>query len=567
MTHRGWNVQGVLRRRTWLGLGCAALVAGCGAQPGPPRPTVSVQPRTGGTFRMAQDSPGGLDPATVDDVYEATVVNQVFDGLLSFDAHLNTVPCIASSWVISADGAVYTFRLRDGIRFHDGSPLTAEDVAFSLQRVFDLPAPQASLAREYLCHIQGSTEYAARRAAGISGLEILSPLEIRITLSTPYASFLSVLASELARVVPKHYVQQVGDSTFARQPIGSGPFRFARWIDGQEIVLTAYPEYALAPARLDSLVFELPDSDTRDYAATRFLAGRLSACIVPESRLHEFRSHPATRVMTRQELSLSFVGLNCKLAPFDDVRVRRAFALALDHAALAATEGGMRIRPHGILPPGMPGYTPEPKLPERDVAAARALLAEAGYGGKRRLPPIVYTTASQTETARALLEKISAQVAEAGFEIRTQSLTWLEFSRKLEEQSLQCFSVTWVADIPDPDSFLYPLFHATGSANFAAYANPAVDELLETGHRTRGSMERMAVYRQAERRILEDLPIVPLYHPLSAIAVQEDVQGLQITAMGFGNMALEKVWLASGSPAASGTPRPETPPQLLGKVP
>lgn len=566
MPNCGLDVQ-MLVRCSVLSILAVLAATGCGSKPDMSQPAVSQQPQTGGTFRMAQDSPGGLDPASVDDVYEATVVNQIFDGLVSFDTHLNTVPCIASSWVISANGMEYTFHLREGIRFHDGSPLTAEDVAYSLQRIFDLPPQRSSLAREYLCHIQGTAEYAAKRATNVSGLEVVSPLEIRITLDAPYASFLAVLASEPARVVPKHYVQRVGDEVFARQPVGSGPFRFIRWIEDKEIVLTSFLEHALVSARLDSLVFELPDHDTRDYAASRFLDGRLSAAIVPEGRLNEFRAHETARVMTRQELSLSFIGLNCRLEPFDDARVRRAFALALDHTRLIHANGGTRTRPHGILPPGMPGYTPESKLLERDVAASRVLLTEAGYPGGRGLPPIVYTTASQTEAARALIESIGEQVAEVGFVLRKESLTWLEFSRRLEERSLQCFSVTWVADIPDPDSFLYPLFHASGSANFAAYSDRRVDELLETGRRTRSSMERLAIYRQAERRILEAIPVVPLYHPLSAIAVQENVHGLQITAMGFGNMALENVWLASGTPHAARNPRPETPPQLLGKVP
>jgi peptide/nickel transport system substrate-binding protein/oligopeptide transport system substrate-binding protein len=231
--------------------------------------------------------------------------------------------------------------------------------------------------------------------------------------------------------------------------------------------------------------------------------------------------------------------------PFDDARVRQAFAHAIDRAALLQAEPGSRIPPNGILPPGMPGFTPEMKLLKRDLVRARKLLAEAGFPDGRGLPPIAYTTASQSQQARKLFESIRDQVAEVGFDVRSQQLTWREFSQRLTDQQLQCFIVTWVADIPDPDSFLYPMCHSKGSANFTAYSRPQVDELLVAGRATRSSLERLHVYHEAERFILNDAPLVPLYHPLSAIAVQQNVRGLNVTPMGVGNLALEKVWLAA----------------------
>jgi len=525
------------------------VLVGCRQGEPPPANEPGESPRGGGTFRMAQDAPGSLDPASVDDVYEATIVNQVFDGLLSFDNHLSTVPCIASSWIISPDGDVYIFHLRQDLRFHDGSMLTSADVVYSLTRAFDLPVEESSLAREYLCHIAGTAEYRVGRAASIRGLEALDPHTVRITLEHPYASFLAVLASELARIVPKAYLERVGDAVFAQRPIGSGPFRLAAWEPGRRIVLTAFEDYKPETAWLDSIVFETPVESARDRAVSGFMDGHLSACVVPDGRLAEFKQLPRTVVLTRQELSTTFVGLNPTRAPFGDRRVRQAFALAIDRAAILAGDGAARIQPNGVLPPGMPGYTPESKLLGHDPTRARALLAAAGYPGGRNLPPVVYTTASQTEEADRLNRLILQQLAAVGFRVSLQKLAWLDFSSHLDQKDLQCFNVTWVADIPDPDSFLNPLCHSTGGANFACYANPEVDALLLTGRNTRSATARVDVYRDAERRVLQDAALVPLFHPLSAVAIQENVRGLHITAMGFGNMALEKVWLADGPPA------------------
>ncbi|MFQ5600580.1 MAG: ABC transporter substrate-binding protein [Candidatus Krumholzibacteriia bacterium] len=502
-----------------------------------------VQPRRGGTFRMAQDAPASLDPACLDDVYEASIVNQIFDGLLSFDAHLNIMPCIAGSWEISPDGRVYTFQLKRGVRFHDGTEVTSEDVVYSFTRVFDLPPQESALAREYLGHIEGCLDYATRKTASIVGLAAPSPYEVRIQLDRSFGSFLAVLASDPARVVPRHYVERVGPGEFARHPVGSGPFRFADWVEGERVVLTAYEDYHMKRVLLDSLVFELRDENSRDYAAEAFLAGRLSAVLVPDGRLAEFQGRPHTQVLTRQELSLTFIGFDHNHPPFDDRRVRAAFAMAIDRDAMLRNGDMVRIPLNGILPPGMPGYTPESKLLEYDPGRARTLLAEAGYPGGRGLPRIVHTTANQTEESRRLTEEILRQVAAVGFELETETPSWLEFSRRLTAQDIQCFTVTWVADIPDPDSFLYPIGHRHGSANFTGYANPDVDELLLRGRASRNSLERMAVYREAERIILQDAPIVPLFHPLSAIAIQDAVRGVHLTPMGIGDIAMEDIWL------------------------
>ena len=269
-------------------LAAALGVASCGQQRGAPEPPPVERPRPGGTFVMAQDAPDRLDPACVDDVYEATLVNQIFDGLLSFDTHLNTIPCVASSWVISAGGTEYTFNIRRGVRFHDGMPVTADDVVYSLQRVFDLPVEDAGLAREYLCHILGTQDYVSGKEKSIRGLEVVSPEVVRIRLSQPYASFLAVLASELARIVPKHVVEHVGTAEFARHPVGCGPFKFDRW-EPQRIVLTRFQDYARGPVYLDSLVFELPAENSRDYALSGLFQGSISAAVVPDGRLSELQ--------------------------------------------------------------------------------------------------------------------------------------------------------------------------------------------------------------------------------------------------------------------------------------
>lgn len=539
-------------RLTWMTAAVLLWIGGCVRGTPPPPPEHREEPHKGGTLHMAQSSPGTLDPACLDDVYEASLVNQLFEGLLSFDANLNVVPCIAESWRISRDGQTYTFLLKQGVLFHDGTEVTADDFVYSFTRVFDLDPRLTNLAREYLSHIEGSQAYADRKAKRIAGLTAVSPYELRITLDRPFASFLAVLAMEMSRVVPSEYAERVGADAFSTHPVGSGPFQLAAWDPDRRIVMTAFDRYHQGRAHLDSLVFDLPTDNAREYAISGFLSGRLDAVVVPEGRLAAFRQIPTASVVLRQELSLTFLAMNQQFAPFDDARVRRAFAMAIDHERLRQVSGEELVLPTGIMPPGMPGYAPEPRLARFDQAGARELLSQAGFGPQKRLPRIVHTTSNESAVARRIYEEIAKQLAAVGFQMTTEYQGWLEFDRRLRARELQCFSLTWVADIPDPDSFLYPLFHTGGSANFTFYDQPAVNELLKLGRNTRSTLERWDLYRGAERRILEDSPVVPLFHPQSVIAVRENVRDLVVTPMGVGSLAMEHVWL---QPIASDKPR------------
>ena len=535
------------RIRHLIAMCALAASVRCSQQSASSIPDSSEHPRDGGTLRLAQDAPDRIDPACVDDAYEASLVNQVFEGLLAFDTHLNTVPGIASSWIISPDGTVYTFELRAGVPFHDSSEVTAEDVVFSLQRVFDLPEEQSGLARAYLGHILGSQEYAEHHTKKLRGLEIVSPHEVRITLEHPYSPFLAVLASEMARIVPKHVVERIGDEAFAHRPVGSGPFRLTRWVPNQSIVLTAFRAPNAVHAHLDSIVIDTPQGNVREYAPRLFLDGKLSAVVVPDGRLRDFQGNPNWHVVSRQELSLTFLELNPHQPPFNDIRVRRAFALALDRNAILGGDTGVRIPPNGILPPGMPGYTPESKLLPHDAITAEQLLVAAGHPGGRGLSPVRITFAMTSTQGRALFEQVHAQLAAVGFRIKLQELPWREFRPLLNSHSLQCLNVTWTADIPDPDSFLYPTCASDGSGNFVGYSNPAVDSLLLRGRSTRSTIERLEIYRDAERLILQDATLIPLFHPLGAIAVQEYVHGFTFSAMGWASMALGNVWFDSAA--------------------
>ncbi|HKI83676.1 MAG TPA: ABC transporter substrate-binding protein [Candidatus Krumholzibacteria bacterium] len=518
------------------------LSAGChdAARQIAPKPKKVIH--DGGTFRLAQASPRNLDPARLESVYESTVVNQIFDGLVAFDENLNTVPSLAESWTISQDGTVYTFHIKHGVHFHDGSEVTANDFAYSITRTFQLPEDQTELAREYLSHIKGTDEFAKRKVDHITGIEVLSPYEVRITLKRPFAAFLMVLAMDCGKVVPKHYVMSMGTEEFGRHPVGAGPFVFEKWVQDEEIVLTAFDDYHLGRAHLDSLVFETPKNDRRDYATNAFLRTQLDLLEVQPGQVDDLEQRAGIKLTSRQELSLTFLALNLEKKPFDDRRVRQAFAMAVDRKNLFGTHDSSRMVPCGILPPGMPGYTRISKLLPHDHHRAMELLAEAGYPDGKGLPPIELVTGDQSAQATVFYAKLASELAEVGFKVTNEHLSWLDFFSRLKAGDGGCFTLNWVADIPDPDSFLYPLFHSHGATNYVHYKNENVDELLDAGRRARSSLDRLQVYREAEQMIVEDAPMVPLFHTVTILAARDQVKGLDLTPMGIGNLNLRKVW-------------------------
>jgi ABC-type transport system substrate-binding protein len=197
-----------------------------------------------------------------------------------------------------------------------------------------------------------------------------------------------------------------------------------------------------------------------------------------------------------------------------------------------------------MLPPGFPGYTPDSKMPVYNPTLSRELLRKAGYPDGKGLPTIVHGLADPSDEDLALIRGIAAQLSRVGFHLEPRATSWEEFDQSLRTGEFLTFSLTWVADIPDPDSFFYPLFHSHGSVNYTGYSSPVVDQLLDAGRRGTTDGPRIASYRQVERKLLHDLPVFPLNHSLAVICVRSDVHGFQMSPMGFGNLALEKIWFA-----------------------
>jgi peptide/nickel transport system substrate-binding protein/oligopeptide transport system substrate-binding protein len=521
-------------------LALALGLSGCSGDPEtsavPGRPAVSQ----GGVLRIDSEIPRSLDPATTDDAYQATVTNQIFSGLVHWDDNLNVLPEIAESWIISPDKLHYTFDLREDATFHNGRTITAEDFIYSFTRLFDRTKVEPYIIQDYLNRIEGVDAFVAGEAEAIAGLSAPDPFTLRIDLRAAYPSFLSALCMDQAKVVPSEVVEPLGSAGFARAPVGSGPFHLAAWED-TVMVLAANETYFGGRAPLDSIVFiKYPQEDPEAFKRA-FLARALDMRPIREAEVPELLNHGNYFIVRRPELSMEFLGFNCSLPPFDRREVRQAVSMAVDRSLMREAAGPGFTTPVGLLPPGMPGYSPETKILPENLSEAKVLLGQMGYGEGYPLRFPIYT-ASHSAAARARDEALIRGLRRVHIEPEIVVVTWEDLERRIDDGSMESFFLTWVADLPDPDSFVYTLCASSGLYNMFAYGNKDVDRLLARGRDELNVPLRLSLYREAEVMILYDAPIIPLFNLMNTYAFQPGVRGVEMSPFGISGIPMRKIW-------------------------
>lgn len=507
-------------------------------------PAVSADagPRTGGTYRYPlRYSPRTLDPAKSSDIYAITVIQQLFDGLVDVDQDLNLIPAIARSWRVSRDGRVYTFELRKGVRFHNGREVTAEDVVYSLTRLLH-PKTQSPAASQFQM-IVGAEELLAGRVKILQGVRIIDPGHVEIRLKEPYTPFLSLLAMMAAKIVPREVVE-ARDLSFDRAPVGTGPFRLVRWDEGREIILEANLEYFRGRPYLDRIVYTIrPSAADPKLQYQEFRAGAFEEGPIPGDLREEVLSDKAIQVVRRPILAVQFYAFNLNRPEWRDRRIREALLVALDRTAIVHKAFRDQYKPAaGILPPGLPGYKPNREIPRADIPRATSLFRQAGGAGNVKL--VELWSAVNTPTARVELEAARDAWGLLGIPVQIRyAADWPEFQSLMRAGQMSIFRRAWYADLPDPDNVLAVLFHSKSAYNYMRYVNKDVDRLLDQGRVEQDPVRRAELYREAEDRILADVPVIPIMYMSFERAFQPYVRGIEVSALGAPYIPMRKVWL------------------------
>ncbi len=470
-----------------------------------------------------------LDPAKTHGGPDSEL-GHIFSGLVTLDQAMQVQPELAAGWTVSDNGRTYTFHLRQNAIFHDGRPVTAQDVIYSWERAAN-PATGSDTAQTYLGDIEGVPEMLAGSADHISGLRAIDDHTLEVRLREPVVYFLQKLAYPVAFIVDQNNVAQ---ANWEYQPNGTGPFKLQTWQDDELLVLERFDKYYLEPAQVRHIVINLGPG----LSLGRYEQGDIDLVGIGGANLERARDPNSdfyNELRTAVALCTATIGLNNQLAPFDDVRVRQAFNLALDRELLIeAFADGNAIPAAGALPPGMPGYTykPERGYPY-DPEQARQLLAAAGYSDISQFPVLRFTTSGYGDIGDYDAAIISMWQDNLGVTIEPHIIDPFQYYDEIYSGNIGHFYDSgWCADYPDPQNFLDILYHSGSRQNIGHYQNPTVDAQLEAARTERDINRRMELYAQIEDEIVADAPVIFLNHGLGAVLVSPQLQNYVLTPFG-----------------------------------
>ncbi len=480
---------------------------------------------SGYLYLRLNSNPTTLDPALITDVQGGGIAAKLFNGLVRFNENLDIIPDVARSWRLSKDQMTYTFHLRHNVRFSNGRRITAADFRYSFERVLT-PKTKAPLTW-VLDKNEGANDFLAGKSDSVSGIRVVNDDTFVLKLEKPFGPFLSLLAMTTAYVVPREEVERLGQD-FGTHPVGSGPYVIEEWKHGQHIILAARENYFEGRPKLNGLFYRVIPEDLT--AVVEFETGHLDVLLIPVSEYRRYTSDPAWRdlVFGRPGLNCYYIGLNCTRPPFNDVRVRRAVNMAIDRQHILNTVFEKRgVLASGPVPPGL--WKDRALTPDAygyDPEKAKTLIREAGAEGA-----VIKIYISADPEVLDIIEVVQGYLAKAGLKAEITQLDWSAFKHAVNEGEPDAFWLSWWADYPDPENFLFPLFHSASvgsSGNRTRCVDPELDRLIETAQNTMNERQRYHLYREAENRIIKNAPWIFMWHRADYFVVQPWVKDFKI---------------------------------------
>lgn len=480
-------------------------------------PAVMAQDLTVG-FTLDADT---LDPANHRKRETETLIRNIYDGLLTRDGDMKVVPEIAES-MTQVSPTEYDFKIRQGIKFHDGSDMTVEDVKFTLDRI----VLEGGMGGGVTSPRQGLT-------GPVDKVDILDDTTVRITLKEPWPILPAMLPNQ--QIVSKAWVEKVGNDGLATQPNGTGPFKLAEWRKGDAIILERFDDYYggaadIAPvgkACVDRVIFKvIPESASRVAA---LLAGDVDIINeLPPFSVEQVKNNPNTDVLTVNGTRSFFIAMNMQGEYFDDPKVRQAAAHAIDKDLIIdRILGGNAVRIEGILSPDAFGASELPAY-AYDPEKAKALLAEAGF------PDGIDVTMDVEGAFKDTAEAVASLLTKAGIRTKVAVGESAQLTEKWRTQGKpktgDMYFSSWGNGSLDPFDIFTPTHRTNDRGNSAGYANPELDALLDAAAIEMDAEKRAGMYREAEMMINADLPYVYLWVPQDIYGVSKRLKGWKPSA-------------------------------------
>lgn len=465
-----------------------------------------------------------LDPAESTSFEAIKMADWAFDGLVRFDGNSHDiVPALAESWEISEDGLTWTFKLREDVKFHDGTPMNAEAVEFSLERQRDTEHP-------FYC------KDCLRWSAKFDSIEKTTAIDeytVEIKLKEPSPALLVNLAFYIGYIVSPTAVKEDPEG-FRSNPVGTGPFKFVRWERDNFTEYTANEDYYLGAPKVDRLIVRvIPNNDVRFLALKK---GEVQLIYgVPFPQFDEVDSDPNLKLLTSSTLGISMMAMNTEKAPFDNPKVREAVELAINKDRMFNTVFfGRGEIANQVIPSNWWGHSDKVEDVEYDVEKAKELMAEAGYEDGFKTTLISWTNPRPYLPApRDAVSLIKSDLAQIGIDVDVQTMNWSTFREMRGKGDYGMSMGGWISGTLDPDGIIYALFHSRyireqDALNWARYKDEEVDSLLDEARGIYDQDERAALYEKAAEKIVDSNVAVFFAHPITAIAARSNLENVFI---------------------------------------
>jgi peptide/nickel transport system substrate-binding protein/oligopeptide transport system substrate-binding protein len=483
-------------------------------------PALAEMPKQGGAAVVTFNNDlTTLDPAIGYDWQNWSVIKSIFDGLMDYEpGSTKLAPDLAESYTISDDGQTYTFKLRDGLKFHNGRAVTSADVKYSLERAVS-PATQ-SPGGGYFGAIKGYDEMVAGKATGLSGVTAPDDKTVGIALTRPDATFLHLMAINFGFVVPKEEVEKYG-ADFGKHPVGTGAFKFVEWVPGQKLELERFADnHTKGVPYLDKLTFEFGQDPTVNVLRLKKGEVDIVGDGIPPAQFNEIMSDASSKelVAVGDQLHTGYVTLNVKIPPLDNVKVRQAINMAINKDRIVRIINNRGVAATQPLPPAMPGYDSAQKGYGFDPEQAKKLLTEAGF-------PDGFSTelyAMNVDPNPRIAQAIQQDLAAIGIRAEVRSLGQgevIDAGGQTKAPMIWSGGMAWIADFPDPANFYYGILGCgsvgNGGWNWAGYCNEALDQRANQAD-TMVAADQAAARTEAWKGIFNDVvkdaPWVPVFH-------------------------------------------------------
>ncbi|RVG63928.1 ABC transporter substrate-binding protein [Sinorhizobium meliloti] len=484
-------------------------------------PALADDIKQGGEMTVTyKDDVSTLDPAIGYDWQNWSMIKSLFDGLMDYVPGTTELrPDLAESYEISEDGKIFTFKLRKGVKFHNGRELTAQDVKYSIERVVN-PATQSPGAG-FFATIKGVEEASAGKGGELSGITVQDPHTIRFELTRPDATFLHVMALNFAHVVPKEGVEKHG-ADFGKNPVGSGAFKLAEWTLGQRLVFERFTDYwNEGLPKLDRITFEVGQEPV--VALLRLQNGEIDVPGdgIPPAKFVEVTNDPNFKdlIIRGGQLHTGYVTMNVKMAPFDKVEVRKAVNMAINKDRILRIINGRAVAANQPLPPSMPGYAKDYAGYAYDPEGAKKLLEQAGLGDGFSTELYVMNTDPQPRIAQAIQQDLKAIGITASIKSLAQANVIAAGGEENQAPMIWSGGMAWIADFPDPSNFYGPILGCGGAVpggwNWSWYCNEELDKKAAEADAIADpakAAEREALWRDIYLKIMEDAPWAPIFN-------------------------------------------------------